>query len=162
VGLLNRSAEGLATGLGIIWLWSAVAKITDYDNFLSTLRAHGVLFGFGLKLAESVPALEAVLGLMLVATAGGMSVSCEPRRSLGRIVLALSAGLLIVFIFYLLRVPDEALRSAGCGCHGGPASVSQSEGSLLGQAVVQNVITLLMHGLAFGLGSRTDSNIPTR
>lgn len=102
-------------GLAAVWLVSGTLKAVDPDQTYVAVRAYDVLPPSGVEIvAALLPWVELALGLLLLAGVGL------------RIVAALSAGLLLVFVAGVAQAWARGL-SIDCGCFGGGGVVEPGE-----------------------------------
>jgi protein-disulfide isomerase len=101
-------------GLGGIWLWAGIGKISSPRTFVQTVRAYDATpewlskaIGYGL------PVLEICLGVLLVV---GVVV---------RLAAAVSALLFLVFLIGLIEAAARGIKLE-CGCFGGGGATAGS------------------------------------
>lgn len=120
-------------GLAAVWLVSGTLKVTDPDQTYVAVRAYDVLPGAGVEIvAALLPWVELALGLLLLAGIGL------------RLVAALSAGLLLVFVAGVAQAWARGL-SIDCGCFGGGGVVAPGETAYV-QELLRDAGFLLMAG----------------
>jgi hypothetical protein len=113
VKLLRILPTAAAYVLTVLWLASGLAKLIALDTFKVVLLNHGVLSDRAIDLAWIVPGIETALGLAIIVAHAGRGLP-----ALRRVCAAVSVVLLVVFCFYIARVPEEIFRTVGCGCQG--------------------------------------------
>ncbi|MGI9003024.1 MAG: MauE/DoxX family redox-associated membrane protein [Pseudonocardia sp.] len=102
-------------GLAAVWLVSGVLKAIDPDQTYIAVRAYDVLSPTAVEVvAALLPWAEIALGGLLLVGVGT------------RVVAALSAGLLLVFIAGVAQAWARGL-SIDCGCFGGGGLVDPGE-----------------------------------
>jgi uncharacterized membrane protein YphA (DoxX/SURF4 family) len=115
-------------GLAAVWLVSGLLKAVDPDQTYVAVRAYDVLPDAGVEVvAALLPWVELALGVLLLVGVGT------------RLVAALSAGLLVVFVAGVTQAWARGL-SIDCGCFGGGGAVAPGETAYLEE---------LMRDLAF-------------
>jgi uncharacterized membrane protein YphA (DoxX/SURF4 family) len=101
--------------LAAVWLVSGTLKALDPDTTYVAVRAYDVLPRAGVAVVAAVlPWLEIALGVALLV---GVAT---------RLVAALSAGLLLVFVAGVTQAWARGL-SIDCGCFGGGGAVAPGE-----------------------------------
>lgn len=135
------ACEGAQLAIGIVWLWSASAKVVEWASFQRIVTAHGLLPSSPALVA--VPVAEFAIGAFIVVA----GAQCRLRSS------ACAASLLAIAVLtcYLLLIPRDVLASAGCGC-GGIAGIHHGE---LPSAMIRNASIGLLHVPAFAGRWRT-------
>jgi len=100
--------------ISLCWLWAAFTKLLDVSTFEEALQLHGVVSQASIPtLAYVVPAVELLLGSAIIALG---------RSRLGSVLAtSVSAVTLIAFTWYIVWIPDAAIKAKGCGCMGLPA-----------------------------------------
>lgn len=132
--IMFRISLACQVGIALCWLWAGCSKLLDPDGFRGTLAVHALIPQEArTAVAWSVPGVELGLGVGLILF--GLS------RRWSFVATLLSAGALVVFTIYVLRVSDAALQSKGCGCMGLPKHV---EGGHAGP-VERNALLLCLH-----------------
>jgi uncharacterized membrane protein YphA (DoxX/SURF4 family) len=127
VGVLARF------GLAAVFLVSGLLKAVDPDQTYIAVRAYDVLPDAGVAVvAALLPWIELALGVLLLA---GVGV---------RLVAALSAGLLLVFVVGVVQAWARGL-SIDCGCFGGGGAVEPG-GTTYVQELLRDAGFLLMAG----------------
>jgi uncharacterized membrane protein YphA (DoxX/SURF4 family) len=127
VGVLARF------GLAAVFLVSGLLKAVDPDQTYIAVRAYDVLPDAGVEVvAALLPWIELALGILLLA---GVGV---------RLVAALSAGLLLVFVLGVVQAWARGL-SIDCGCFGGGGAVEPGDTTYV-QELVRDAGFLLMAG----------------
>jgi uncharacterized membrane protein YphA (DoxX/SURF4 family) len=102
-------------GLAAVWLISGVLKAVDPDQTYIAVRAYDVLPTAGVEVvAALLPWVELAFGVLLLVGVGT------------RVVAALSAALLLVFIAGVAQAWARGL-SIDCGCFGGGGQVDPGE-----------------------------------
>lgn len=120
-------------GLAAVWLISGTLKAVDPDQTYVAVRAYDVLPPAGVEIvAALLPWVELALGLLLLAGVGL------------RIVAAMSAGLLLVFVAGVAQAWARGL-SIDCGCFGGGGVVEPGETAYV-QELLRDAGFLLMAG----------------
>jgi uncharacterized membrane protein YphA (DoxX/SURF4 family) len=128
--LIGTSAR---LGLAGVWLVSGLLKAVDPDQTYVAVRAYDVLPDAGVEVvAALLPWVELALGVLLLAGIGT------------RLVAALSAALLVVFIAGVAQAWARGL-SIDCGCFGGGGAVEPGETTYV-QELVRDAGFLLMAG----------------
>lgn len=120
-------------GLAAVWLVSGLLKALDPDQTYVAVRAYDVLPDVGVEVvAGLLPWFELALGILLLAGIGT------------RLVAALSAALLVVFIAGVAQAWARGL-SIDCGCFGGGGAVEPGETTYV-QELLRDAGFLLMAG----------------
>jgi uncharacterized membrane protein YphA (DoxX/SURF4 family) len=120
-------------GLAAVWLVSGLLKAVDPDQTYVAVRAYDVLPDGGVEVvAALLPWIELALGALLLAGIGT------------RLVAALSAGLLLVFVAGVAQAWARGL-SIDCGCFGGRGAVEPGETTYM-QELLRDAGFLLMAG----------------
>jgi uncharacterized membrane protein YphA (DoxX/SURF4 family) len=120
-------------GLAAVWLVSGLLKAADPDQTYVAVRAYDVLPDAGVEVvAALLPWVELALGVLLLAGVGT------------RLVAALSAGLLVVFVAGVTQAWARGL-SIDCGCFGGGGAVEPGETTYV-QELLRDAGFLLMAG----------------
>jgi uncharacterized membrane protein YphA (DoxX/SURF4 family) len=120
-------------GLAAVWLVSGLLKAVDPDQTYVAVRAYDVLPDGGVEVvAALLPWIELALGALLLAGIGT------------RLVAALSAGLLLVFVAGVAQAWARGL-SIDCGCFGGGGAVEPGETTYM-QELLRDAGFLLMAG----------------
>jgi uncharacterized membrane protein YphA (DoxX/SURF4 family) len=120
-------------GLAAVWLVSGLLKATDPDQTYVAVRAYDVLPDAGVEVvAALLPWVELALGVLLLAGVGT------------RLVAALSAGLLVVFVAGVTQAWARGL-SIDCGCFGGGGAVEPGQTTYV-QELLRDAGFLLMAG----------------
>jgi uncharacterized membrane protein YphA (DoxX/SURF4 family) len=120
-------------GLAAVWLVSGLLKATDPDQTYVAVRAYDVLPDAGVEVvAALLPWVELALGVLLLAGVGT------------RLVAALSAGLLVVFVAGVTQAWARGL-AIDCGCFGGGGAVEPGQTTYV-QELLRDAGFLLMAG----------------
>jgi uncharacterized membrane protein YphA (DoxX/SURF4 family) len=120
-------------GLAAVWLVSGLLKAMDPDQTYVAVRAYDVLPEPGVEVvAALLPWIELAFGVLLLAGVGT------------RLVAALSAGLLVVFVAGVTQAWARGL-SIDCGCFGGGGAVEPGETTYV-QELLRDAGFLLMAG----------------
>jgi uncharacterized membrane protein YphA (DoxX/SURF4 family) len=131
--LLDVVTTLVRVGLAAVWLISGALKAIDPDQTYIAVRAYDVLPPAGVEIvAALLPWLELALGALLLAGIGT------------RVVAALSAALLVVFVAGVIQAWMRGL-SIDCGCFGGGGVVEPGE-TAYGQELLRDVGFLVMAG----------------
>lgn len=118
----------------VFWIWSGMLKLLAPEAFRAVVAAHGVVpEALVIPAVRGIPLAEVSLGL-------GFAWYFGHRAAITR-TLGISLALITVFTGYLLMVPAEIVREAGCGCQGG-AGVSHSFSDSVGVDVRTTAVTL--------------------
>ena len=128
--------------LGAFWLWAGVAKIVGHAAFAAVLEGHGSLNAGGIAVALTIPYVEALLGIAWIATT---------RTKTKKWLCAASVCLLLMFVAYILTVPQAQLSKFGCGCG---APLTQQNGPNVMWYVLWNSCIAAIHVLAVALLAR--------
>ena len=153
-GVLDVIGTLARLGLAAVWLISGGLKALDPDQTYVAVRAYDVLPpGAVGPVAALLPWVEIALGLLLLAGVGT------------RLVAALSAGLLLVFIAGVTQAWARGL-SIDCGCFGGGGAVAPGETAYLEELLRDTGFIALAAWLIvrprtlFALDSRLDQDQP--
>jgi uncharacterized membrane protein YphA (DoxX/SURF4 family) len=120
-------------GLAAVWLVSGTLKALDPDTTYVAVRAYDVLPRAGVAVVAGVlPWLEIALGVALLV---GVRT---------RLVAALSAGLLLVFVAGVAQAWARGL-SIDCGCFGGGGAVAPGD-TAYGRELLRDAGFLLLAG----------------
>jgi uncharacterized membrane protein YphA (DoxX/SURF4 family) len=120
-------------GLAAVWLVSGLLKAADPDQTYVAVRAYDVLPDAGVEVvAALLPWVELALGVLLLVGVGT------------RLVAALSAGLLVVFVAGVAQAWARGL-SIDCGCFGGGGAVEPGQTTYV-QELLRDAAFLLMAG----------------
>jgi uncharacterized membrane protein YphA (DoxX/SURF4 family) len=131
--LLDAVGTLARVGLAAVWLVSGLLKAMDPDQTYVAVRAYDVLPAVGVEVvAALLPWVELALGMLLLAGVGT------------RLVAALSAGLLVVFVAGVAQAWARGL-SIDCGCFGGGGAVEPGETTYV-QELMRDAGFLLMAG----------------
>jgi uncharacterized membrane protein YphA (DoxX/SURF4 family) len=131
--LLDAVGTLARLGLAAVWLVSGLLKAMDPDQTYVAVRAYDVLPSVGVEVvAALLPWVELALGVLLLAGVGT------------RLVAALSAGLLVVFVAGVTQAWARGL-SIDCGCFGGGGAVEPGETTYV-QELLRDAGFLLMAG----------------
>jgi uncharacterized membrane protein YphA (DoxX/SURF4 family) len=131
--LLDTVGTLARVGLAAVWLVSGLLKAMDPDQTYVAVRAYDVLPAVGVEMvAALLPWVELALGMLLLAGVGT------------RLVAALSAGLLVVFVAGVVQAWARGL-SIDCGCFGGGGAVEPGETTYV-QELMRDAGFLLMAG----------------
>jgi uncharacterized membrane protein YphA (DoxX/SURF4 family) len=131
--LLDAVGTLARVGLAAVWLVSGLLKAMDPDQTYVAVRAYDVLPAAGVEMvAALLPWVELALGMLLLAGVGT------------RLVAALSAGLLVVFVAGVAQAWARGL-SIDCGCFGGGGAVEPGETTYV-QELMRDAGFLLMAG----------------
>lgn len=110
----NLCLEVITSALVILWIYTSIAKIFDYDNFKTQLGLSPFLEGMNGFIAVALPAGELLLALALV---------LRKTRKLG---LYISFGLMFLFTGYIWIMLHFAY-DLPCSCGGVLAEMSWQE-----------------------------------
>jgi uncharacterized membrane protein YphA (DoxX/SURF4 family) len=131
--LLDAVGTLARVGVAAVWLVSGLLKAMDPDQTYVAVRAYDVLPAVGVEVvAALLPWVELALGVLLLAGVGT------------RLVAALSAGLLVVFVAGVTQAWARGL-SIDCGCFGGGGAVEPGETTYV-QELLRDAGFLLMAG----------------
>ena len=111
-GWLDWAGTLARVGLAVVWIWAGLAKVTDPDAAVLSVRAYRLLPEVLVRpVAWGLPFLELALAVLLLA---GIA---------NRIAGAVSAGLLLVFMLGIASAWARGLQiDCGCFSGGGPDS----------------------------------------
>jgi hypothetical protein len=132
-----RLAKVLTLLIAIVWLAAGGTKLLALPTFQDVLSNHGVLSDRLIRLAWVLPALEVLLGLIVLAC-GTRKLAGRP--ALRRTVAAASAGLLLLLSGYILMVPEEVFRTVGCGCQVAGLDILESPSRAVSVAINMGLI----------------------
>ncbi|WP_298708445.1 MauE/DoxX family redox-associated membrane protein [uncultured Chitinophaga sp.] len=110
----NLCLEVITSALVILWIYTSISKIFDYDNFKTQLGLSPFLEGMNGFIAVALPAGELLLALALI---------IRKTRKLG---LYLSFGLMFLFTGYIWIMLHFAY-DLPCSCGGVLAEMSWDE-----------------------------------
>lgn len=119
----------VAYSCAILFIYAAVSKILDFENFQIQLAQSPLLSAFAGYVAWGVPALEIVLSLLLLSNKG---------RSMG---LFGSFGLMIMFTAYIYIILNYS-AFVPCSCGGVLEKMSWN------QHLIFNIVFVLLSALA--------------
>ena len=121
-GWLDWAGTLARLGLAVVWIWAGLAKVTDPNAAVLSVRAYRLLPEVLVRpVAWGLPFLELALAVLLLA---GIA---------NRIAGAVSAGLLVVFMVGIAAAWARGLQiDCGCFSTGGPDS-SVDAGRYLGE-----------------------------
>ncbi len=139
-GWLCRAIDVCHLLIGLVWISSGVAKITEPSQFSAIVQAHGLLPTSALWLIWALPLFEVVIGFGLLAFG--------TRKRLSGLFTGLSLGLILLLTGYLWAVPREELSRVGCGCGGMASRVIRPDPTV---DILLNLAFAVMICAAFGL-----------
>jgi len=123
-------------GLAVVFGWAALAKITDPQATVRSVRAYDLLpNALATAVGRGLPAFELVLAIALLA---GVAL---------RFTAAVAAGLLTVFTIGIISAAARGLR-IDCGCFGsGGPTAHPHYGGEIARDVALVVVALLLAGI---------------
>lgn len=119
----------VAYSCAILFIYAAVSKILDFENFQIQLAQSPLLSAFAGYVAWGVPALEIVLSLLLLSIKG---------RSMG---LFASFGLMVMFTAYIYIILNYS-AFVPCSCGGVLEKMSWN------QHLIFNIVFVLLSAIA--------------
>lgn len=122
--------------IAVYWTWVGAMKLFDISSFRETLQKHDVLSPQTIEIVTPVvPAGEVAIGFFMVVLGG--------RAGLSKIVTLFGVAAICIFSIYLMQVPADVLKKAGCGCTmRGPLSSGGTSGSAV---IVRNTALPALH-----------------
>src|SRR5215211_4515974 len=144
-GWLDWAGTLSRAGLAVVWIWAGLAKLTDPNGAVLSVRAYWLLPDVLVRpVAWGLPFLELALAVLLLA---GIA---------NRIAGAASAGLLVVFMLGIASAWARGLQiDCGCFSAGGPdasagcAAFEATVGPTIRRLVDQGKIRFVYHPMAF-------------
>jgi uncharacterized membrane protein YphA (DoxX/SURF4 family) len=130
----------LRAGLGALFTWTGVIKLADPSTFATEIQNYQLFTSLAPIMAASMPALEVVLGLALLAA----------PRPWARAGALATGGLMLVFTIAVTTVIFRGINIS-CGCFGADS------GPITWLTVLRDLALLAACAVVYTLADRTPS-----